>query len=176
MNYFEVLGLPVQLLVDKTTLTRRFHAIAVQEGSGLHETGSTNASGSDLQRSSNVTTAYKTLLNPDETIRYVLQLKGLMHEEEKYEPDPEFLMELAQISEALAAFTEGEQDKAEAIELDIKELLKQSYAAIEPVIKNYSEDRDTEKELLQVKEYYYRKKYLQHVLDKVMQMRNIAAL
>jgi molecular chaperone HscB len=176
MNYFEVFDLPIQLSVDKIRLTRRFHELAGIDSTGLPRDTSSTPSPHDLQISSIVIAAYKTLLNHDETIRYVLQLKGLMHEEEKYEPDPEFLLELNGINQALAELTEAEQDKVEAIELELKELLKKVYAQVEPVIENYDENTVTEKELLQVKEYYYRKKYLQRILDRVMQMRNIAAL
>ena len=171
MNYFELFGLPIQLSVDKAVLTQRFQKLAA-----LEEDSDPRASGINDQNAAVVSTAYKTLVNHDETIKYVLQLKGLMHEEEKYEPAPEFLDALNGISQALAEVTEAEQDKIEAIESEVKDLLKNIYADVESVIENYEEGVDTEKELLQVKEYYYRKKYLQRVLDKVAQMRNIAAL
>ena len=174
MNYFDLFGLPMQLAVDKSLLARRFRELG-GEDDPLHAPHG-RSSHQEVQKSSILVAAYKTLMNQDETIKYVLQLKGRMHEEEKYEPDPEFIMQLGAINESLAELTEGEQDKIEAIELAIKELLKSTYAEVEPVIENYNEDTVTEKELLQVKEYYYRKKYLQRVLDKVAQMRNIAAL
>ena|SRR5688500_4904943 len=176
MNYFEMFGLPLQLSVDKTLLTQRFQKLTDLEDSGHSRTGIPVTSTSDTHHAAVISTAYKTLINQDETIRYVLHLKGLMHEEEKYEPDPEFISTLNDISQALAEVMEGEEDKIEAIETSIKELLKKTYADVEHVIENYKEGVDTEKELLQVKEYYYRKKYLQRVLDKVAQLRNIAAL
>ena len=50
------------------------------------------------------------------------------------------------------------------------------YENVALVIKNYKEGVSSEEELLPVKDYYYRKKYLQRILDKISQMRNIATL
>ena len=54
-------------------------------------------------------------------------------------------------------------------------LLKNENDEVEPVLAAYQEDITTEKELLQVKESYYRKKYLQRILDKIAGLRNIAS-
>ena len=169
MNYFELLSLPIHLSVDKKLLTRNYKKKVSQ-----HEKDGTT--GGNQPQDVLLNTAYKTLLNQDETIRYVLQLKSLMHEDEKYETDPEFLLEVNEINQALSELIEGDEDKIEEIETAIKEQLKKSYADVEHIIEHYKEGAVTEKELLQVKEYYYRKKLLQRVLDKVAQLRNIAAL
>ena len=60
--------------------------------------------------------------------------------------------------------------------LKTKELLNQIYNDVAPIVENYQEGTTTEKELLQVKDYYYKKKYLQRILDKIHQIRNIASL
>ena len=57
-----------------------------------------------------------------------------------------------------------------------KELLTQIYNDVAAIVENYQEGITTEKELLQVKSYYYKKKYLQRILDKIHQIRNIASL
>jgi molecular chaperone HscB len=176
MNYFELFGLPIQLSVDKSLLAQRFQKLIALEDNGHSRTGIPVSANSDPQHAAVISTAYKTLINQDETIRYVLYLKDLMHEDEKYEPDPEFMTAIYEMGETLAELTEGEEDKLEALESEVKDLLKKTYADVEHIVENYEEGAVSEKELLQVKEYYYRKKYLQRVLDKVAQLRNIAAL
>jgi molecular chaperone HscB len=70
---------------------------------------------------------------------------------------------------------ELDPEKLDEAEQKTKELLTKSYENVAPVVENYKDDSTTEKELLQVKDYYYQKKYLQRILDKIYQIRNIAS-
>ena len=177
MNYFELYGLPVLMKVDASEIRQKFFELSRKYHPDFH-TGSGEAEQSEaLERSSDVNRAYKVFQNVDDTIKYVLQLKSLIHEEEKYELDPEFLMEVLEINEELMDLeTEPNPEKLEKCELKTKELLTQIYKDVAPIVENYQEGVTTEKELLQVKGYYYKKKYLQRILDKVYQIRNIASL
>ena len=177
MNYFELYGLPVLMKVDASEIRQKFFELSRKYHPDFH-TGSGEAEQSEaLERSSDVNRAYKVFQNVDDTIKYVLQLKSLIHEEEKYELDPEFLMEVLDINEELMDLeTEPNPEKLEKCELKTKELLTQIYKDVAPIVENYQEGVTTEKELLQVKAYYYKKKYLQRILDKVYQIRNIASL
>ena len=177
MNYFELFDIPIRLSVDKTAITGRYYALSRQYHPDFHTRATNTDQEAMLQQSSLVNKAYKTLLNHDETLKYVLQLKGLLHEEEKYDLDPEFLGAMMEINEVLMELSaESQTEKLEEVELQVKDLIKKIYAAVAPIVEQYQEGITSEKELLQVKEYYYRKKYLQRILDKIAQMRNIAAL
>jgi len=177
MNYFELYGLPVLMKVDVAEIKVRFYELSRQYHPDFH----TNAEEKDqavvLEKSADVNNAYKIFQNTDDTIKYVLQLKNLIYEEEKYELDPEFLMEVMDINEELMELETGADDESlEACILKTKELLTQIYQDVAPIVENYRDDAITEKELLQVKGYYYKKKYLQRILDKIHQIRNIASL
>ncbi len=56
-----------------------------------------------------------------------------------------------------------EQEKSQ-VSNSIQTLQSAIYEPIATVISNYEEGITTEKELLQVKEYYYQKKYLDRIL------------
>ena len=49
----------------------------------------------------------------------------------------------------------------------LQNLQKEIYAPVQTIIENYNDDLATEKELLQVKEYYYKKKYLHRLLQQL---------
>jgi hypothetical protein len=49
------------------------------------------------------------------------------------------------------------------------------YDDVSPIIESYQEDTTTEEELLQVKDFYVQKKYLQSILDRIKGIRNIAS-
>ena len=112
-----------------------------------------------LHLSSQVNKAFKTFQSPDETIKYVLQLKGLLEEEEKYVLPPVFLMEVLELNEM-------KMDGASQKEITEKtnELQQEIYNEIETVIDNYNDATTTADELKKVKEYYYKKKYLDRLL------------
>ncbi len=62
----------------------------------------------------------------------------------------------------------------EEVETKIFQLQKALYDDIQNIIENYTEDTTTEPQLLQVKDYYYKKKYLRRILERLEGMSNIA--
>jgi len=162
MNYFEIFGLPVQLKVDKTELPKKFFELSRK----FHPDFYANSTPSEQQRALEITAslnkAFKTFQNPDETIKYVLQLKGLLEEEEKFQLPPEFLMEVLEINEKLM---DAGEDPALKLNLQsaIDNLQSEIYAPVKEIIELYKDNITTEEELLQVKEYYYKKKYLHRI-------------
>jgi len=110
-----------------------------------------------LETSSQVNKALKILKHEDETIKYLLQLKGLLEEEEKYQLPPEFLMEMMELNEELS---ENSAQQIAGIENEI-------YREVKGIIENYDDASITTAELLKVKEYYYKKKYLKRILDRI---------
>jgi molecular chaperone HscB len=90
----------------------------------------------------------------------VLQLKGLLEEEEKFQLPPDFLMEVMEINEALM---DPEEAAIPELSKRIDSLQQEIYEPVEPVIENYQEGVTSEKELLQVKAWYYKKKYLDRI-------------
>jgi len=177
MNYFELYGLPVLMKVDPSEIKSKFYELNRKYHPDFHAKSDEVSQAEALEKSADINKAYKIFQNTDDTIKYVLQMKDLIHDEEKYELDPEFLTEVMDINEQLMELESGAHK--EAIEQCLektKELLSQIYNDVVPIIENYQEGVTTEKELLQVKSYYYKKKYLQRILDKIYQIRNIASL
>ena len=111
-----------------------------------------------LEKSAMLNKAWKAFQSKDETIKYVLQLKGLLVEEEKYELPPDFLMEVLELNEQLMDASELEDP--DPIRTQIENLQLEIYEPVKDIVENYQEGVTSEKELLQVKEYYYKKKYL----------------
>jgi molecular chaperone HscB len=177
MNYFELYGLPVLMKVDVSEIKEKFYELSRRYHPDFHIQSDEGRQVDALEKSADINKAYKVFQNTDDTIKYVLQLKDLVHDEEKYELDPEFLMEVMDINEELMELETGtDKESLEQCVLKTKELLTQIYNDVAPIVENYQEGVTTEKELLQVKSYYYKKKYLQRILDKIHQIRNIASL
>ena len=158
MTHFELFNLPITLTVDTSGLSKKYFELQRKYHPDRFVQASEAEQEEALQVSAQVNKAYKVLKDPDETIKYVLQLKGLLEEEEKYQLSPDFLMEVMELNEELeSGITESVQNK-------ISDLKNELYATVETIITGYQEGITSEEGLLQVKAYYFKKKYLDRLL------------
>lgn len=157
MNYFELFELPVSLNIDQGKLARKYFELQKKNHPDFFTQATEHEQEEALEISSQLNKALKIFKQREETIKYVLQLKGLLAEEEKYQLPPDFLMEMMELNETLS------DDSAAQIAAIEQEL----YIPVQPIIENYNDAAATEADLLKLKEYYYKKKYLQRILDRI---------
>ena len=164
MNYFELFEIPVQLKVDKRSLYKKYIELSKQNHPDYFATKTEAEQSQALEISALLNKAWKTFQNPDETIKYVLKLKNLLEEEEKYQLPPAFLMEMMEVNEELMdAKMEGDNKKITSLSSVISNLSNTIYEPVKETVEHYQEGVTTEKELLQVKDYYFKKKYLNRI-------------
>jgi molecular chaperone HscB len=99
----------------------------------------------------------KVFKSPDTALKYILELKGFVEEEEKYALPPDFLMEVMELNENLS---HNSADDIEAFEKNI-------YTDVKDIVENYNDETVTSMELQKLKEYYYKKKYLHRILERL---------
>jgi molecular chaperone HscB len=161
MTYFELFDIPVQLKVNTAALSKQFFALSRQYHPDYFANEPEAVQTEMMEKSALLNKAWKTFQQPPATIKYVLQQKGLLEEEEKYALPPVFLMEVMDINEALMD-TEG-ADAINDLEKKIAALEIEIYEPVKEIVEGYQEGITTEKELLQVKAWYYQKKYLDRI-------------
>lgn len=157
MNYFELFELPISLQVDKNILPKKYFELQKKYHPDFFSQASEDEQNEVLEKSSDINKAFKTFQNKDATIKYVLQLKGLLEEEEKYQLPPAFLMEVMELNEELSDNTSNL----------IQEIENSIYNEVKDIIENYDDTTITTEQLLKVKEYYFKKKYLKRILDRL---------
>jgi molecular chaperone HscB len=157
MNYFELFDIPLSLQVDKNILAKKYVELQKKFHPDFYTQSTEYEQSEALEKSSQINKALKVLKNGDETIKYVLQLKNLLEEDEKYQLPPDFLMEVMELNEELS---EGSHGQINALENEI-------LTPVKSIISNFNDTATTTEELLKVKEYYYKKKYLQRILDRL---------
>jgi molecular chaperone HscB len=91
MNYFELYEMPISLLPDQQQVKQKFYELSRKYHPDFYTRENDNEQAEALEISSQVNRAFKVFSNKDETIKYVLQLKGLLEEEEKFNLPPTFL-------------------------------------------------------------------------------------
>lgn len=157
MNYFELFNLPVTLKVDKSQLTKKYFELQKQFHPDFFTQASEDQQADALEKSSMLNTALKTLKNEDETLKYILLQKNCLQEEEKYQLPPTFLMDVMELNEDL---NEETIQKIEAFESTL-------YVEVKDIVENYNNETVTPAQLASLKEYYYKKKYLQRILERI---------
>jgi molecular chaperone HscB len=162
MNYFELFGLPIGFQVDTNKLRAAF--MDIQRASHPDKFAQSNSYEQDeaLERSALANKGFSLLNNKDQIMPYVLELKGIIDADEKYALSPAFLMEMMELNEAWM-----EADDATAKQSILSQIKAIQDEILEP-IKGYLEmdqiDSISQEAMLQIKEYYYKKKYLDRIL------------
>jgi len=168
MDYFELFNIPVSLFVDASSIKKKFYELSRKYHPDFFSNTSEEEQSEALEMSAMLNKALKVLSDPEETIKYVLQLKRLLEEEEKYQLPPDFLMDVMELNELLMdAKMEGDEAKKTALKEQIANLQTEIYEPVKSIVEHYQEGITSEKELLQVKKYYFQKKYLARMLTTI---------
>ena len=161
LEFFDLFEIPVQLRVPSGSLSQKFFELSRKYHPDYFVQQGEKEQAGALEKSAMLNKAFRTFQNTDDTIRYVLMQKGLMQEEEKYELPSDFLMEVLEINEQLMDI--DNQAANAAVRSTIDKLQSEIYEPVKDIVEHYQEGVTSEKELLQVKEYYYKKKYLDRI-------------
>jgi len=162
MNYFELFGLPIGFQVDTKQLRAAF--MEIQRASHPDKFTQANEFEQEeaLEKSAIANKAFTLLQNPAAILPYVLEVKGFLEKEEKYALSPDFLMEMMELNEAwMDADTQPEKDYVLA---QVNTIKNEISTPIQSLLEADSVDTISQEGMLQIKEYYYKKKYLDRIL------------
>jgi molecular chaperone HscB len=159
MNYFELFEMPVGFTIDPVKLNQTY--ISLQKKYHPDYFGKSNEEDqlNALELSSMVNKAYRTFKSKDLTLQYFLQMKELIEEGEQYKLPPDFLMEVMELNELKMDGADAEEitRKAKALEEEI-------FGEIKHLLEDYNDEKAKEADLLKIKDYYYKKKYIDRLL------------
>jgi molecular chaperone HscB len=139
-NHFDLLGLPVAYRIDAPDLERRYRDVQTRVHPDRHAAGSDADRRLAMQWATRANEAYRTLRDPVDRARYVLQLKGYDTGEESNTAMPaDFLMQQMEwretVSDARATRNMATLERLrEELEAERQDMLAQLERAI---------DRDT---------------------------------
>ncbi|MGE5106354.1 MAG: iron-sulfur cluster co-chaperone HscB C-terminal domain-containing protein [Sphingobacteriales bacterium] len=167
MNYFELFEIPVSLKVDAGKLAKKYFELQKKFHPDYYSKESPEVQADILEKVAQINKAFKTFKSPDETIKYVLMEKGLLEEEEKYQLPPGFLMEMMDLNEQIAEALADGGENLSLIKDGLAGTETEIYFPVREIVENYKESITSTDELLKVKEYYYKKKYLNRLKAQV---------
>jgi molecular chaperone HscB len=157
MNYFELFGFKEAPVIDKKRLPEKYFELQKQHHPDFFSQSNEAEQEEALQHSAMINKAFTTFQNAEKTVEYFLQLRGVVVTDEKYQLPPDFLMEMMELNETL-----DEKDGVE-VAAELAEIDKAITAEITPILENpalHEDPASWEK----LKEWYYKKKYLQRIL------------
>lgn len=160
MNYFELFGLDVFPVINPSELAKKFISLQRESHPDFFTGEAADEREQALDKSAEINKAYKIFKNPDETLAYFLKVKGIILPAEKFELPPDFLMEMMELNESISD-APGEGRTAAA---DFEQSLE---AEMEKNISVLSNDNENTDALRELKSLYYRKKYLNRILERL---------
>lgn len=161
MNYFELFGLPQAPSVERALLAKKYFELQKASHPDFFTQGTETEKDEAEEQSASINKAFNIFQNEERTIEYFLQIQNLIEPDEKYKLPPDFLMEMMELNEALTE--EGEESVLKNVDQQEKDL----YNEISPIIEKFDPAKTTHEDLLKLKEYYYKKKYLKRILDRL---------
>ena len=166
MDYFKIYEIPVSFKIDSSLLKKKFYQLS----RAYHPDFFTDASATEqeviLEKSSLINNAFLILNNPDLLMEYILTEKKIIISDEKFQLPNHFLVQVMEVNEKLLeAKMENDVKSIEKIKAEIEHLQQTIFEPVEKIIENYQEDSTNQEELLQIKSYYYQKKYLKRILE-----------
>jgi molecular chaperone HscB len=161
MNYFDLFGIPITLKVDKSILAKKYFELQREFHPDFYTQSDESEQQAALEKSAQINKGLKVLQQQDATIQYVLKLRELVSEDEKYSLPPDFLMEMMELNEKL------EEEDSKSLKKEVSLFENSLLEQVEDIIENYDNDSISIEKLEKLKEYYFKKKYLQRILDKI---------
>jgi molecular chaperone HscB len=161
MNYFELFGLPIAFKADTHQLRNAFMHIQRASHPDKFVQGTEAEQEMALEQSAIANKGFSLLNNAEKILPYVLEISGHIQADEKYNLAPDFLMEMMDLNEAWMD-ADSEAAKSNVTE-QVKTIQNAIYTPVKAILEGNSIDI-TKEAMLQVKEYYYKKKYLDRIL------------
>ena len=114
-DFFHLFGIPVSFSVDTGVLMQRYRELQQTVHPDRFANSSQQERRMSLQYATHINEALRVLKNPLERARYLLQLKGVVWDDEQTTlSDPEFLMQQMELRETLSEVRE-QADPLQAI-------------------------------------------------------------
>jgi molecular chaperone HscB len=169
MNYFELYELPVSFSPDAGAVKKKYYELSRKYHPDRFTLAGDAERAEALRMAAMNNDAYKTLNSADATMAYILKQNALLEDEEKYSLPPDFLMEMMELNEAVSEMEMNPDDttaKSEALAMMESEVSGWNEEA-QPLIAKFNAGDTSKEVLLEIKDYYFRKKYLLRIQQRI---------
>ena len=167
MEYFELFDMPISLVVDNKAVTKKYYALSKQYHPDNFSLDDSDRQEEALEISAKINQAKKVLSNAHKRLEYILKEKSIIEEGEKYQLPPMFLGEMMEINESLM---ELEFDPNPVTKEKISNEVSTQTNTLFKEVKAFFDAEElflNEANTALLKDYYYKKKYLDRIAEKL---------
>lgn len=168
-NYFELFDMPVSFLPDVKLVKLKFYELSKQYHPDRYTNSSEDEQDEALRMAATINEAYKTLSNADKRMAYILRLEDGLELEEQYKLPADFLMEMMDLNEVVSDYEDEPSNDSLKIQAEqaIDHLLNEWDTQVASPIAAYEKGEKQKEALLQIKDFYFRKKYLLRIKERL---------
>lgn len=169
VNYFELYGITESFNPDPAVIKKKYYELSRLHHPDRFATADEATRAETLRMSAINNDAYKTLSSADATMAYILKQRQLLEDEEKYNLPSTFLMEMMDLNEVISEWeAEPANDilKQQAINT-LAEQMEQWENEVKPLTQKFDEGDHATELLMRIKDYYFRKKYLLRIQERI---------
>lgn len=166
-DYFTLYKLPISFHPDQAAVKSAFYELSRLYHPDRFASATPAEKAEALRIAAMNNDAYKTLRNSDATMAYVLKIKGVLEEEEKYNLPSAFLMEMMDINEAIGDYEAGNEDARAMAANMLNEQLELWEESAGHLTKRFENGDHTKELLIEIKDQYFRKKYLLRIKERI---------
>lgn len=170
MDYFKFYDIPISFSPDQALVKKKFYALSKEYHPDFFVNESEEKQQEILELSTLNNKAFQTLSNPDKLLPYVLTLKNVLVDGEKYQLPQDFLMEMMEVNEGIMEL-EFDADEAKLKELNknVDDFENELNAELKSLTADFEADEKADKEegLQKIKDIWYRKKYLLRIRESI---------
>jgi molecular chaperone HscB len=168
-NYFELYGIPETFHPNATEVKNKYYELSRKYHPDRYANAGAAEYSEALRMAALNNDAYKTLRSADATMAYILKLHALLEDEEKYSLPPAFLMEMMDINEAVSDYEmDTTNDSARQMAISsMEDQLQQWEVGATALTTGFDKGDHSEGLLRQLKDMYFRKKYLLRIQERI---------
>ncbi|MBC7774446.1 MAG: Fe-S protein assembly co-chaperone HscB [Phycisphaerae bacterium] len=167
MNHFEFYDIPVALSVDESVVRQAYLQNSKKYHPDFHTLSGESEQAEMLELSTHNNEAFKTLSDPDKRVRYVLEMKGLIGQDNENATLPQdFLMKMMDINEALMEleFDFDAEQYSNTLQ-SVKSLETELETSVHPILSTWTEVSGSDADLQKVRDYFFKKRYLLRIKE-----------
>jgi molecular chaperone HscB len=164
MNYFELYNLPISFKVNSAEVKSKYFELSKKYHPDFFTQSTSHEKNDALEFSTENTNAFKTLSSFDKRMKYVLQLKDKLVDDEKYQLPNLFLMDMMELNESIIELDlEPNSENKNKIITQINQLEIEFQESINDEL--FADDISSfePSQFEKIKEFYFKKKYLQRL-------------
>ncbi len=165
MNHFELFDIPVSFFPDTAVVSKKYLMLQKKFHPDFFANASPDEQAEALAQSSMANKALLVLKDLALLIPYILEMNEVLSVNENYQLPPSFLMEVMDLNEQVMEVSDDTQKAA--LRVQLKQLEDEIFEPIKGLLESYQVGITPKEALLQVKDYYFKKKYLDRIADEL---------